>query len=217
MFDERGHSIFKGVDENTLSLFLNDTRCERICVEKGNTIFSPSVYRKSVGIITAGSATVRKKHNNGEFVVMRRMGEGDIFGVAALFNQSEQYVTEIIADSDCKVTFFSEEMIAELLKNDTNFVTNYISVLSNRINFLNMLISGYSAQTACGKLSHFLIMNEQNSVVTVNYSMTKLSDRLGIGRASLYRALDDFEADGIIHRDGKNIYIKDMNTLKIFI
>ncbi|MBQ2387779.1 MAG: winged helix-turn-helix domain-containing protein, partial [Clostridia bacterium] len=44
-----------------------------------------------------------------------------------------------------------------------------------------------------------------------------LSDRLGIGRASLYRALDDFEADGIIHRDGKNIFIKDINTLKKFI
>ncbi len=217
MFDERSHGIFKGVDENTLSLFFNDTRLERICVNKGEPIFSPSDYRKSIGILTEGSATVRKNHSNGEYVVMRKMVEGDIFGVAALFNNSEQYVTEIIADSYSKVTFFSEEMVADLLKRDQSFVINYISALSNRINFLNMLIAGYSAQTACGKLSHFLIMNEQNSVVALSYSMTKLSDRLGIGRASLYRALDDFEADGIIHRDGKNIYIKDMNTLKNFI
>ncbi len=217
MFEVANHSIFNNVSSDNLSSFFSDVRLERAVFKKGDVIFSPSVYRKSIGIINFGNATVRKSHGTGDSVVMRKMGEGDVFGVAALFNSGEQYVSEIVADSECEITFFSEEMVSELLGKDRNFAINYISALSNRINFLNMLIAGYSAQTACGKLSHFLLMNKQGDVVNLDYSMTKLAERLGIGRASLYRALDDFEADGIIHRDGKNIYITDMNTLKQFI
>ncbi len=217
MFDERTHYIFKNVNSQILSDFLNDERCERLCFKKDDTIFSPGVYRRSIGIITFGSAIVRKPHVMGDSVVLRHMGEGDIFGVAALFNSSEEYVTEIIAASDCKVTFFNENMIEELLKADNNFVINYISALSSRINYLNMLISGYSSQTSCGKLSHYLLLNEQGGVVNVGFSMTQLSERLGVGRASLYRAIDDLESSNIICRDGKCIYIKNFDKLKQYI
>ena len=45
----------------------------------------------------------------------------------------------------------------------------------------------------------------ENVALEISYSA--LSDMLDIGRASLYRALDKFVADGCIIRDGNNITI----------
>ena len=45
-------------------------------------------------------------------------------------------------------------------------------------------------------------------------SLTELSKALGIGRASLYRALDSFESRGLIKRNGKQITLADPDELK---
>ena len=39
-------------------------------------------------------------------------------------------------------------------------------------------------------------------------SMTELSEYLAVGRATLYRILDEFQRNGIIQRDGRKIYIE---------
>ena len=90
-------------------------------------------------------------------------------------------------------------------------------MLSNKIDYLNKLISGYSAQSANAKLAHFLLQNADNDTVSIEYSMTLLSERIGIGRASLYRAIEEFEEAKIITRKGKNICISDIEKLKMYI
>ncbi len=217
MFNECEHRIFQNVDKKILNSLINDGKFERQRFEKGDVIFSPSDYRRSIGILNDGEATVKKPHNIGDSVVLRRMGEGDIFGVAALFNSGDEYVTEIVADCNCIVTFLNEQTVIELLAADKSFVMNYISMLSGRINYLNMLIAGYTAQKAVSKLAHYLIVNAVNDRVSLEYSMSGLAERLGIGRASLYRAVEDFESAEIIKRDGKDIVITDPNKLKQFI
>ena len=217
MFNEREHRIFNGVNSNVLFSFLNDSRIERKTFNKGDIIFSPVSFSRSIGVITKGNAVIRRSQGACESVILRRIGEGDIFGVSALFSEKTEFVSEIIADNDCMATFFSEDMIRELISLDNNFAVNYISMLSNKIDYLNKLISGYSAQSANAKLAHFLMQNAENNTVCIDYSMTLLSERIGIGRASLYRAIEELEQAGIISRKGKNICISDTQKLKMYI
>lgn len=214
MYDIRCHPLFRNVSDNSIDTFLSDSRCESVQFQKGDVIYSPTVYRRSVGIVTVGSAIVRKPHGTGDSVVLRRLDSGDMFGVAALFVDGDRYVTEIAALTACSVTFFPEQLVNELLERDSVFAKNYIAVLSGRINFLNMLIAGYSAQTVSGKLAHFLLMNACGDTVTMPYGMSELAERLGVGRASLYRVVDEFVGDGIISRDGKRIIVLDFEKLK---
>lgn len=217
MFNEREHRIFNGVNGDVLSSFLNDSRIERKSFNKGDVIYAPVSFSRSIGVITKGNAVIRRSQGACESVILRRIGEGDIFGVSALFSEKTEFVSDIIADNDCMATFFSEDMIRELISLDNNFAVNYISMLSNKIDYLNKLISGYSAQSANAKLAHFLMQNAENNTVCIDYSMTLLSERIGIGRASLYRAIEEFEQAGIIIRKGKNICISDIQKLKMYI
>ena len=50
--------------------------------------------------------------------------------------------------------------------------------------------------------------------VPFDLNMTSLSKSLGIGRASLYRALDSLEANGVIKRNSKRIIITDIKKIK---
>ena len=217
MFKENEHKIFNGVNEDILNTFLNDSRIDRRLFEKGEVIFAPTSFSHSIGIITKGNAVIRRTHSVSDSVILRRIGEGEIFGVSALFSEKTKFISEIIADNDCSAIFFSEDMIRELISKDTNFAINYIAMLSNKIDYLNKLISGYSAQSANAKLAHFLLQNADNDTVSIEYSMTLLSERIGIGRASLYRAIEEFEEAKIITRKGKNICISDIEKLKMYI
>lgn len=217
MFNEYEHKIFDGVNVDILNAFLNDSRIERRSLKKGEVIFAPTSFSHSIGIITKGNAVIRRTHNVGDSVILRRIGEGEIFGVSALFSEKTKFVSEIVADNDCSAIFFSEDMIRELISKDSDFAINYITMLSNKIDYLNKLISGYSAQTANAKLAHFLLQNAEKYTVCIEYSMTLLSERIGIGRASLYRAIEELEEANIITRKGKCICISDIEKLKMYI
>jgi CRP-like cAMP-binding protein len=86
------------------------------------------------------------------------------------------------------------------------FAEHYVRYLSGRIQFLSRRLDAVSADTAEGKLGQYLLTNaDETDQVTI--SATGLSQRLGVGRATLYRAFEALERDGAIRREGKTIRI----------
>jgi CRP-like cAMP-binding protein len=201
--------LLKGTDRSLIDRIKNDIRCEIHDYSAGQIIYSRDCFRRSLGFLMAGNAIVRSSG-----AIMRRLLEGSAFGAAALFSDKEHYVTEIEAESACRVAFLDESLVIDIMQTDFRAVQNYIRFQSDRINFLNMLIDGYSAQSIDSKLAHFLISSEDGNEISLEFNMSKLSEALGIGRASLYRVLGAMEKDGILRRDGKQIRIIDIAALK---
>lgn len=83
---------------------------------------------------------------------------------------------------------------------------NYLSFLSDRIDYLNKKITYITAGSAERKLATFFASFEK-AEFELPVSFSSLSDMLDIGRASLYRALDKLVSDGCIERDGNDIKI----------
>lgn len=79
--------------------------------------------------------------------------------------------------------------------------------------YLNRKIMTFTAGSAERKLSVFLAENATDGVFTPTCSMSALANMLGIGRASLYRALDRLTDCGWIERRGKEIYVLDQDAL----
>ena len=75
-------------------------------------------------------------------------------------------------------------------------------IFRNRIWFLSSRISALTAGTAEQKLAVYLL--EQGDM---EISMTDLSQRLNLGRASLYRAAEELEELGAIAREGKRVKV----------
>lgn len=176
---------------------------------KGSTIYSPGDFHKELGILLKGRVRVSKGG-----LVVSELSSGDLFGAAALFNDEPDYVSTLTARNKCRILFFSQDAVQQLIDKNGTVRQNYIRYLSGRIRFLSDKIDTLIQGSGERKLSSFLLSlcNEQGQV-HLPCSMTELAARLNIGRASLYREMQKLEEAGILHREGKTIVIQQQELL----
>ena len=194
--------IFAGIDRAHAITILDRHGCGAIDFEEDDTILSENDPSHKAGIILAGEA-VATTADDSKNALLRFFGTGDLFGIANLFT-NECYVSSIRAKKRCRVFFFTEEAIRELLENDHTFLYNYLAFLSGRICYLNRKIRYLTAGSAERRLALYLSSFQTDSI-ELDASLSSLSELLDIGRASLYRAFDTLIADGYIEKNGRSI------------
>ncbi len=201
-----GHPIFAGVDAQRKAWFL--AHAEELRVTRGETIYTPRHFRRCLGILLSGRVQVSK-----ESLVVSVLSEGDLFGAAALFSDSEDYPTTLTALTDCSLMLAPQEAVRGLMEESARFAENYVRYLPGRIQFLSARLDALSAGRAERKLAQYLLSaaDEAGSVVL---SATQLSARIGVGRATLYRAFETLEKEGAISREGKTIRIRSREFLE---
>ncbi len=205
----KAHPIFERVSDEKIGQILSDSRCKTITASDGDEIVTDGT---GLSIILSGGVLVFRR-GNGLPVLLQRLGKGKIFGAASLFSEGQKSVTELKAEGDASVFFIPVTLITELIEDDSAFALAYIAFLSGKIRFLNKRISELSAPSTTQKLAMFLISEEGDIAPT----RVKLASALGIGRASLYRALDELTDLGLISIDGKTVTVKDREGLMAII
>lgn len=189
--------LFKDVDKTFTYKDLGNIKS----FKKNECIYESNNYEKALAVLLCGKAEATS--NGG--AALKEFSSGSVFGAAAVFADSEIYVSRIIAKSDCSVLFINEERLKELFTAFPQIAINYVSFLSSKIRFLNEKISLFTADSAQSKLYAYL--SRHNSSEKIN--MSKLSSTLSIGRTSLYRALKELEQKNmIVRKDGKVSVLK---------
>jgi CRP-like cAMP-binding protein len=208
--------LFTGTDADFILRVLSDPLCEIIRFNKGDVIFNREDYKNSIGLILSGEVEASKTASEHKYL-MNSIGPGGIFGAAALFTQSDEYVTVLTALRQSRIVFFPQELLERLILMNPAAAVNYITFLSGRIRFLNMkiqsLISVSAGQTVAQYLIGHMTDDSGRLVVRSTGSLKALSERLNIGRTSLYRALSQLETRGIIKKEGKSIEILNLDAL----
>ena len=105
-----------------------------------------------------------------------------------------------------------QALIDRLLEQHSQIRENYLRYLTGRIRFLSNRLQSLAQAGAEGKLARYLLANGQGGSVTCTAS--GLAQRLGISRASLYRAFEALENSTLIVRRGKTILIPDLAALE---
>lgn len=192
-----GHPLFGRVDEALWSRILEDSDLLR--VEKGDVVYAPRRFRRCLGVVLRGRVQVRR-----ESLLMSALSAGDVFGAAALFTDSGDYPTTLTALTRCEALLIPEESVRRLLRECGPFAEDYAAYLSGRIRFLSQRLEAVSNPSAGGKLARYLLTNRGDSLTLPAAALCR---RLGVGRATLYRAFEALENAGAIAREGKTIRI----------
>ncbi len=203
------HPIFSSLSDKTLLKIASDERCKTASASDGEEI---SANGLGLFLITSGSVLVFRK-GCGLPVLLQRLEKGKVFGAASLFGNESEDVTILRAEDDASVFFLPIELITELVREDSAFAMSYIAFLSGKIRFLNRRMSELSAPSVTQKLAAFLL-REENGIAQTK---VKLASALGIGRASLYRALDELTEMGLISVEGKSVTVIDRKSLSAII
>lgn len=210
--------LFDGVDPALAETAFDSGGCTCAEFGPGEKIYTRTHFSKSLGIVLSGNLIACKPGLGGEKLVMNTFYTGGIFGVACLFNSTKHYVSEVTAVKRSRLMFLSQELLRSLFEQNSRVAENYISYLSNRICFLNSRIDNFTGGNAENRLTSFLQSLAKESTnplrFTLPCTLTQLAGMLGIGRASLYRAMDALEESNVIRRTGKKIEVSDPDWLK---
>ncbi|MBR0142575.1 MAG: Crp/Fnr family transcriptional regulator [Clostridia bacterium] len=214
----RSSFLFRNAKDETVSGALSDPLARVGSYEKGETVFDSAHFARAVGLVLSGR--IRVSGGSAPRYRMRTLSKGDPFGAAAVFSPEEDYATRLTAETRCRVLFLPQALLARLLVEDPAVAENYIVFLSERVRFLNEKIRSLTTPSTGGTLRNYLLKNarreEEGYVLRLAVSYSALADTLNMGRASLYRALDEMEENGLIRREGKRILIPDPEALREF-
>ena len=195
--------LFKKTDPTVLAQWLREYAQAPVEVNSNEEI--SAMARRSLGILLSGQLEIHSADSE-KNVILRTLNAPAVFGAASLFCEEDLSFSHIFTTSACTLLFVSLEATKALLARDDGFRDAYLAFLSDRVRFLNRKIQCFTAGSAERKLALWLISEDQKSIVLPT-SLSALADMLDIGRASLYRALDKLENEGLISRNGRTITV----------
>ncbi len=206
----KGIKLFEGLTSNEREAICSHPDCRITDYYPGENIYSKDKFERAIGIILEGSAIV---YTNSGDVPLRHIEKNECFGIAMLFSKKNTYVSKIVASMECTILFIPEAVVLEVIGKNQKFMENYLSILSDKVRYLNSLVEIYSSPNITTRLAKYLCIHDNESGDHDFSTLTGLSNTLSIGRASLYRSLDELEGAGAIEKRGKKIVVSDMDIL----
>ncbi len=207
--------LFVGVEETSLEAIIKKTNFYVVPFKKGDTIYSPTDFQKKIGFVMSGECQVNKSKELGDSIPLNKLAQYDSFGIISVLSNKKEFPTEIVAKSDCKILFIDSDSFVNMIKSDARISRNVIDFLISRILFLNDKISTFSAYNIEQKLATYLLqLSKSIGSSTLLFSKTNCAKSLGVGRASLYRALSSLSDCEIIKLENKKIIINDLKRLE---
>lgn len=162
-------------------------------------VYSPRHFRRCLGVVLSGQLQVTKGS-----LAVSVLEPGDLFGAAALYSDEPEFASTITARGPSRCLLLDQALMDRLLAEQSQIRENYLRYLTGRIRFLSGRLQTLAQPGVEGKLARYLLANGGSSCPA-----TELCRRLGVSRASLYRAFAALEDSGLIRRAGKTITVID--------
>lgn len=185
------------------------------CTDKVMTAYPPTSLtvpagegyevKNSLALLVSGKADIVKESET-RTAYMKSVTDRTLLGLATLFSSDGEYISTLAAKTDVELLLFSEDFITALVKAEPEFSLRLVKLLCQKVRYLNRRIDFYTCTDAEEKVREFLVRSSDADGMLV-MSMSRLSETLGIARASLYRAITALEEKGYIIKDGKKIQL----------
>lgn len=199
--------LLRGAEEGLLRQILSRDGSELLSFSAGQVVYSPRQFRRCLGVLLSGQLQVTKGT-----LAVSLLEPGELFGAAALYSDAPEFATTITAKRSSRCLLLSQELVDELIAAEPLIRENYLRYLTGRIRFLSSRMQSLAQPGVEGRLARYLLANGQ--VGSVTCPAAQLARRLGVSRASLYRAFDALEKSGLILRQGKTILIPNLSALE---
>ena len=211
----KDHPLFNEVSEDYLKTKLQTDSFSLKEFKSHTVAYSSKTDSVCVGVILTGKVHVLA--NNGQDgTLLKKMNSGDIFGIANLYADHEPFPSKIITEASAKIAFIDGDKFKEIIEGDPTLLKNYLTYLTQKIIYLNKKVATFSADSSEKKLAIYIGENVKNGIFSPPCSMTQVAALLGMGRASLYRAIDCLRQHGIIEDQDDNSYRVNADKLRSF-
>lgn len=203
--------MFKDITMKEFNDLYETSDIQSLVYKKGDLIGDDRRYSHSVGILISGKLNAMKYSIKGKPMFLRTINNGDIFGIANVFNKKATNVSFLEVAKESNVAYISEQQLLSFFKNE-QILNNYLTYVNSKIVYLNEKIEIISQDTARDRILVFIynqwLIQNQSKQIEITMTKSDLADYLGISRASLYRIIDKFKAENKLIWDKNRLEIK---------
>jgi len=173
---------------------------------------------KYADIILEGRLSTRMDGGeSGKSVEMTSLREGNMIAPAFLYAKDRNMPVRVDAVKDTTILRFTVGDFSKMLDESTVLRWNFIRMLSNVNVFLTgkmRFVALLSAKEKIAKVLLDLSEKQSSDTLILEKSRQELAESLGIQKISVIRALSDWEEEGAIEVEGKQVRILNKGALK---
>lgn len=209
--------LFNGMSTTEIEIAMSGVKYHLVKYDSHDIYALAGMPCRYADIIISGVLICRMSALSGKQVEMSRLRQGNIVAPAFLFSKDNGMPVGVETDTEVTVLRMRKEEFAKLLRGNWQLTENFIHVLSNINVFLTRRLRVLSLFTVREKVAWLLLerAGEQGSnVIHLYRSRQEIADSFGIQKFSLLRVLADFQKEGAIKINGKEITILDKSKMK---
>lgn len=190
----------------------------RISYLKGETLFKQGAFAPYVLFVVKGLIKVYLQTGYDKQVNINLAKTGDFLAFSSIFGENiHTYSAQALKDSE--ICMIEKESLKDILLQNPQFALEITSKNYRNERHLLEIIKNLSYKQMRGKLASSLIYLSQEDflreAVFEFLTRQELADFASISTESAIKFLKEFEKEGILRLDGKNIEITDQKKLEI--
>lgn len=208
--------LFADMSKPEIELTLMDASPRVIEYNRNDIYALAGMPCRHADIILDGILVCRMSSLSGRQVEVSRLRPGNMIAPAFIFAKDRSLPVSVETATKARIFRISTETLKKLIDDNEQLRLNFLRMLSNIDVFLTQKLRFLSLLTVREKVAHLLLerAREQKSMsITLYRSRQEIADSFGIQKYSLMRVIADFEKEGAIAVDGKNITILDKGKM----
>lgn len=218
-------NCFNCIVKNLIFEHMNSQYQEDMCsskkevkFQKGDVIISQGQPIEEFVYLKSGLVKLHQQKPFHNDVIISIAKPFDFITLLTIFSETH-YLFSITALENTEVCFFSYEKLKEMILNNPNFgfaLIQRMSRVSERIitSFADQNRKNLRGRIASVLLKFALEIYEKESFL-IPVTRKEIGELIGMTTENVIRILSEFNKDGIIKIEGKNIHILQMDRLKL--
>lgn len=194
-----------------------DHKKKQLLYLKGENIFKQGAFAPYVMWVQSGLIKVYLQTGHNKQINLRIAKTGDFLAFSSVFGE-DSYTYSALALSDAEICMIEKEQLKQLLFKNNEFAMQITSSNYKNENHLLNIISSISYKQMRGKLATTLVYLSQAGLleehVFMHLSRQDIADFASITVESAIRFIKEFEKEGLLKLDGKQIEICDQTKLE---
>jgi len=207
--------LFQNMTGEEITSILKCLNSKTKIYQKDEFIFLAGESKPAVGIIIYGRAQVIKENMQGDRLILRKLGVGDMFGETYAGMDIDVVPVSVSALEETKIVLFELKYILNTCKSACAFhqtlILNLMKNIAKKSAMLNEQMSYLSHKTIRGRLEAFFFEQADKNgsySFSIPFNRRELAEYLCMDRSAMIRELQKMKTEGALSFNKNTFRVK---------
>jgi CRP-like cAMP-binding protein len=206
-------SVYNRLDESGSSQLESSKTC--FSFKRGETLFYEGHTPQGVFCVKEGKVKISRTGSEGKEQIIRFSKSGDLIGYRSLLS-GERYMISATALEETHVCYVPKHNILSLVEGHPCLSMNLMRMVCKELGEADKLITNLAQKNVRERMAEILLMlkstfgETQEGALDIRLSREEIANLVGTATESTIRVLSDFQEEGYLSLQGKQIFLKNI-------